>query len=65
MRIPPMPQVCSVVLCAFLVLITGCSNPSSQNLASLTVTATPSTVSIGGSSVLKAVAHLTDGRPRM
>ena len=61
MRIPPMPQVCFVVLCAFLVLITGCSNPSSQNLASLTVTATPSTVSVGGSSVLKAVAHLTDG----
>ena len=61
MRIPPMPQVCSVVLCAFLVLITGCSNPSSQNLASLTVTATPSTVNVGGSSVLKAVAHLTDG----
>ena len=61
MRISPMPQVCSVVLCAFLVLITGCSNPSSQNLASLTVTATPSTVSVGGSSVLKAVAHLTDG----
>ena len=48
-------------LCAFLVLITGCSNPSSQNLASLTVTATPATVSVGGSSVLKAVAHLTDG----
>ena len=61
MRIPPMPQVCSVALCAFLVLITGCSNPSSQNLASLTVTATPATVSVGGSSVLKAVAHLSDG----
>ncbi len=61
MRIPPMPQVCSVALCAFLILITGCSNPSSQNLASLTVTATPATVSVGSSSVLKAVAHLTDG----
>ncbi len=61
MRIPPMPQVCSAVLCASLILITGCSNPSSQNLASLTVTATPANVSVGGSSVLKAVAHLTDG----
>jgi Bacterial Ig-like domain (group 2)/Chitobiase/beta-hexosaminidase C-terminal domain len=61
MRIPPMPQVCSVALCVFLILITGCSNPSSQNLASLTVTATPATVSVGSSSVLKAVAHLSDG----
>jgi hypothetical protein len=61
MRISPMPQVCSAVLCAFLILITGCSNPSSQNLASLTVTATPATVTVGGSSVLKAVAHLSDG----
>ena len=61
MRIPPMPQVCFAVLWALLILITGCSNPSSQTLASLTVTATPATVSVGGSSVLKAVAHLSDG----
>ena len=64
MRIPPMPQV-SVgllwVLLILLILITGCSNPSSQNLASLTVTATPSTLSVGGAAVLKAVAHLSDG----
>ena len=58
---PPMPQVCFGLLCVLLILITGCSNPSSQNLASLTVTATPSTVSVGGSAVLKAVAHLSDG----
>ena len=61
MRTPPKPQVCSAFLCGALLLISGCSNPSSQNLASLTVTATPSTLSVGGASVLKAVAHLTDG----
>ena len=61
MRIPPFPQVCSGLLCVLLILIAGCSNPSSQNLASLTVTATPSTVSVGGASVLKAMAHLSDG----
>src|ERR1700684_1062617 len=64
MRIPPLSQVSFALLWALLILlilITGCSNPSSQNLASLTVTATPSTVSVGGSSVLKAMAHLSDG----
>jgi Big-like domain-containing protein len=61
MRIPPVPQVCFGLLCVLLILITGCSNPSSQTLASLTVTATPSTLSVGGSAVLKAVAHLSDG----
>jgi len=64
MRIPPMSQVSFGLLWALLILlilITGCSNPSSENLASLTVTATPSTISVGGSSVLKAVAHLSDG----
>ena len=61
MRISPIPQVCLGLLCVLLILTAGCSNPSSQNLASLTVTATPSTVSVGGSAVLKAVAHLSDG----
>src|SRR6202167_3926544 len=64
MRIPPMSQVSFGLLWALLILlilIAGCSNPSSQNLASLTVTATPSTVSVGGASVLKATAHLSDG----
>jgi Bacterial Ig-like domain (group 2) len=61
MRFPPFPQVCSGLLCVLVILIAGCSNPSSQNLASLTVTASPSTVSVGGSSVLKAMAHLSDG----
>jgi Bacterial Ig-like domain (group 2) len=61
MRVPPMPQVCSGLLCGLLILITGCSNPSSQTLDSLTVTATPSSVPIGGAAVLKAVAHLSDG----
>src|ERR1700685_2194912 len=61
MRITPFPQVCSGLLCVLVILIAGCSNPSSQNLASLTVTATPATVGVGASSVLKAMAHLSDG----
>src|SRR5271155_1289501 len=61
MRIPPTPQVCSGLLGGLLILLAGCSSPSSQNLASLTVTATPSTLSVGGAAVLKAVAHLSDG----
>src|ERR1700722_10210951 len=63
MRIPPQARVCSGLLCGFLVLIlmTGCSSPSSQTLDSLTVTATPSTLPVGGAAVLKAVAHLSDG----
>jgi len=63
MRISPMARVCFGLLCGFsvLILMAGCGSPSSQNLASLTVTATPSTLSVGGASVLKAVAHLSDG----
>jgi hypothetical protein len=63
MRIPPKPQVLFGLLCVLvlLILITGCSNPSSQTLASLSVTATPSTLSVGGTAVLKATAHLSDG----
>ena len=61
MRISTMSQVCSGLLCVFLVLLAGCGSPSSQNLDSLTVTATPSTLSVGGASILKAVAHLSDG----
>ena len=63
MRIPPLSQVSFGLLWALLILlilITGCTNPLSQNLASLTVTATPSTLSVGAA-VLKAVAHLSDG----
>jgi len=63
MRISPKARVCSGLLCGFLVsiLMTGCSSPSSQNLDSLTVTATPAKISVGGAAVLKAVAHLSDG----
>ena len=61
MRISLTPQVCSGLLCSFLMLIAGCGNPSSQTLDSLTVTATPSTLPVGGAAVLKAVAHLSDG----
>jgi len=63
MRIFPHARVSSGLLSGFLVLImmTGCGSPSSQNLASLTVTATPSKLSVGGAAVLKAVAHLSDG----
>ena len=61
MRISLMPRVCSGLLCGFLLLLAGCSNPSSQNLASLSVTAVPTTLSVGGASILHAVAHLSDG----
>jgi hypothetical protein len=61
MRIPPTPQVCSGLLCGFLIVLAGCGNPSSQTLDSLTVTATPSSIPVGGAAVLKAVAHLSDG----
>ena len=59
MRIPPMAQVYSGLLLGALLL--GCGNPSWQTLTSLTVTATPSTLSVGGAAVLKAVANLIDG----
>ena len=63
MRISHTPRAYFGLLCVLFVsmLVTGCGSPSSQNLASLTVTATPSTISVGGASVLKAVAHLSDG----
>ncbi len=63
MRISPTARVFYGLLCGFsvLILMTGCGSPSSQNLASLTVTATPAKLSVGGAAVLKAVAHLTDG----
>jgi hypothetical protein len=64
MCILDMPRVCSGFLCGFLVLIAGCGNPSSQTLNSLTVTATPSTVPVGGAAILKAVAQLSDGTTR-
>jgi hypothetical protein len=56
-----MAQVCSGLLCGSLILIAGCGVRWSQSLASLTVTATPSTLSVGGAAVLRAVAHLSDG----
>jgi Chitobiase/beta-hexosaminidase C-terminal domain/Right handed beta helix region/Bacterial Ig-like domain (group 2) len=61
MRIPPKSQACSGLLCGLLVLLAGCGSPSSQTLDSLTVTATPSTLSVGGAATLRAVAHLSDG----
>jgi Glycosyl hydrolase family 79 C-terminal beta domain len=61
MRIAPIARVCSGLLCGSLILITGCGVRWSQSLASLTVTATPSTLSVGGAAVLRAVAHLSDG----
>src|SRR5277367_4797613 len=61
MRTPPMPRVCFGLLCGLSILTVGCGSPSSQNLDSLTVTATPSSVPVGGAAVLKAVAHLSDG----
>ena len=61
MRISPTPRVCFGLLCGLLILVAGCGSPSSQSLDSLTVTATPATISVGGAAVLKAVAHLSDG----
>ena len=57
-----MPRVCFGLLCGlFLILVAGCGSPSSQTLDTLTITATPSTVPVGGTAILKAVAHLSDG----
>jgi hypothetical protein len=61
MRIPPMSQAASGLLCALLLVIAGCSNPSSQSLNSLSITATPSAVTVGGAVALHALAHLSDG----
>ena len=61
MRFSHMLRVYFGLLCGFLALLAGCGSPSSQTLDSLTVTATPSTLSVGGAAVLKAVAHLSDG----
>ena len=61
MRISPTLQGCSGLLSGLLIVLAGCGNPSSQTLASLTVTASPSSIPVGGAAVLKAVAHLSDG----
>src|ERR1700722_828942 len=61
MHISPRSRICSGLLCCLLFLITACGNPLPQNLVSLTVTATPSTITVGGAAALKAVAHLADG----
>ncbi len=61
MRISPTLQVCSGLLSGLFIVLAGCGNPSSQTLASLTVTASPSSIPVGGAAVLKAVAHLSDG----
>src|SRR5580698_11301248 len=61
MRISPKLPQSSGLLCGLLVLLAGCGSPSSQTLDSLTVTATPTALSVGGAAVLKATAHLSDG----
>ena len=61
MRISPASQVCFGLLCGLTIVLAGCGNPSSQTLDSLAVTATPASIPVGGASVLKAVAHLSDG----
>jgi hypothetical protein len=61
MRISPTSQVCSGLLCSLLILAAGCSNPSSQSLDSLSISATPSAVKVGGAVTLHATAHLSDG----
>ena len=61
MRLSKTPRVCSALLSGLLVLLASCAKPSLQSLQSLAITATPSTVSVGGSVVLRAIAHLSDG----
>jgi hypothetical protein len=61
MRISPMPRVCPGLILSALLVLAGCSNPSSQSLVSLSVTASPASVSVGGASVMRATAHLSDG----
>jgi len=61
MRFPPARLICSRLICALLMLIAGCANPSPETLKSLTVTATPANIDVGGAAVLKAVAQLSDG----
>jgi hypothetical protein len=61
MRFPPARLICSRLICGLLILIAGCANPSPETLKSLTVTATPTNIDVGGAAVLKAAAHLSDG----
>jgi hypothetical protein len=61
MRFPPARLICSRLICGLLMLIAGCANPSPESLKSLTVTATPTNIDVGGAAVLKAAAHLSDG----
>jgi hypothetical protein len=61
MRLSFSQKITAGLLCSWLLLTAGCSNPSSQNLNSLTVQATPSTVTAGNTVTLKATAHLSDG----
>jgi hypothetical protein len=61
MRILLKPPVCSGLLCGLFISIAGCGNPLPQNLVSLTIKATPATVTAGGAAVLKATLHLADG----
>ncbi len=63
MRISPTSQVCSALLCVLFILTAGCANPSSQSpgLDSLSISATPSAVTVGGAVTLQAMAHLSDG----
>lgn len=61
MRISPIAQVSSGLLCSLLILTAGCGNPSSQSLDSLSISATPSAVSVGGAVTLHATVHLSDG----
>jgi hypothetical protein len=61
MRLCLSQKIAAGLLCSWLLLTAGCSNPSSQSLNSLTVQATPSTVTAGASVTLQATAHLSDG----
>ena len=61
MRISRTSQICLGLLYSVFILASGCSNPSSQSLNSLSISATPSAVTVGGAVTLHATAHLSDG----
>ena len=61
MRIPPTRVVHSILVCGLSILAAGCGGASFQAPNSLTVTATPSTIKVGGAVILKATVHLSDG----
>lgn len=61
MRVSSTRVTYSACLCSLLIPISGCGTSSSLTLNSLSVAAIPSSIKVGGTATLKAVAHLSDG----